>query len=192
MKLDAPITIQPPPNTNPQTNKIEYPQPLVLDELYVNYIDNPKDKIVFVTIGHIPSRIILLQGQEYEDAGDYTQEFIENKLKDKLTGDPATFLRSLFPKTLEEDPDGPGSILSGMISTMGIKSTPNCSCRRHAIQMNTEGPDWCEENMGTILSWLEEEAGKRNLPFVRTVAKMMVQRAVSKSRRLKAKKQAQS
>ena len=58
--------------------------------------------------------------------------------------------------------------------------------------MNTEGPDWCEENMGTILSWLEEEAGKRNLPFVRTVAKMMVQRAVSKSRRLKAKKQAQS
>lgn len=185
MKLNEPITIQPPPNTNPRTNQIEYPQPLIFEELNVNYIDNPKEKLVFVTIAHIPSRITLLQGQEYDNAGDYTQQFIENKLREKLTSDPAVFLRSLFPKTLEEDPDGPGTILSGMISTMGIKSTPNCSCRRHAIQMNTEGPDWCEANIETILSWLEEEAKKRNLPFVKTVAKMMVQRSISKSRRLK-------
>jgi hypothetical protein len=55
--------------------------------------------------------------------------------------------------------------------------------------MNTNGPDWCDENLGTILNWLEEESKKRNLPFVRTVAKMMVQRAVNKSRRLLSQKQ---
>ena len=55
--------------------------------------------------------------------------------------------------------------------------------------MNTNGPDWCEENLGTILDWLNEESKKRNLPFVRTVAKLMVQRAINKSRRIKKKKQ---
>ena len=54
--------------------------------------------------------------------------------------------------------------------------------------MNTEGPDWCENNMDTILAWLEEESSKRKLPFVRTVAKMMVNRSISKSRRMLAKK----
>lgn len=189
MKLDTTITIQPPPYTNPQTNKIEHPQPLVFDSLNVNYVDNPTDKTVFAAIGHIPGRIMLLNREEYDAAGDYTKSFIQDKLVEKLGDDPAKTLRSMFPKTLEEDPDGPGSILSGMISTMGIKSTPNCSCRRHAIEMNTNGPDWCEENIATILTWLEEEAGKRNLPFVRTVAKMMVQRAISKSRRLAEKSQ---
>lgn len=188
MELDTSITIQPPPNTNPRTNKIEYPPPLVLEKLYVNYIDNPTDRTVFAAVGHIPGRILLLQGDEYDKAGDYTKSFIHDKLKAELGDDPAAKLRSMFPRTLEEDPDGPGSILSGMISTMGIKSTPNCSCRRHAIQMNTEGPDWCDNNMDTILSWLEEESSKRKLPFVRTVAKMMVSRAISKSRRLLAKK----
>ena len=67
----------------------------------------------------------------------------------------------MFPPTLESVPNGAGSILSGMISAMGIKSTPNCSCKRHALEMNTNGPDWCEENLGTILDWLNEEAQKR-------------------------------
>ena len=40
-----------------------------------------------------------------------------------------------------------------------------------------------------ILNWLNEESKKRNLPFVRTVAKLMVQRAINKSRRIKKKKQ---
>jgi len=85
------------------------------------------------------------------------------------------------------DPDGPGSILSGMIASMGIKTTPTCSCKRHAIEMNEKGSDWCEQNMPTILKWLKEESAKRNLPFVETVAKIMVSRAIKTSRRLKAK-----
>jgi hypothetical protein len=41
--------------------------------------------------------------------------------------------------------------------------------------------------MTTILKWLKEESAKRNLPFVETVAKIMVSRAIKTSRRLKAK-----
>jgi hypothetical protein len=55
--------------------------------------------------------------------------------------------------------------------------------------MNEKGPDWCDQNMDTILSWLKEESGKRGLPYVEMVAKAMVQRAINKSRRLLQKEQ---
>ena len=72
-----------------------------------------------------------------------------------------------------------------MISALGIKSSSTCSCRRHALEMNEKGPDWCEQNMDQIVGWLKEESSKRGLPFVETVGKMMVQRAIAKSRKLK-------
>lgn len=191
MKLDKPVTVQASPFTDQKTNKIVTPPPLTLEELNVTYYDQPHLKVIGAQIDRVPQQLTLFFGPTYDELGDdRSLSIFRKRLKEMLGDDPQSFLQNLFPKTLESDPDGPGSILSGMISTMGIKSTPNCSCRRHAIEMNTNGPDWCEENIGTILSWLEEEAKKRNLPFVRTVAKVMVQRAISKSRRLVAKKQA--
>jgi hypothetical protein len=53
--------------------------------------------------------------------------------------------------------------------------------------MNEKGPDWCDQNMDTILSWLKEESTKRKLPFIESVARLVVQRAIKTSRRLKAK-----
>lgn len=188
MRLNETITIQPPPNTD-NSGKVVYPQPLTFSVLEVTYHDAPINKFVYATVKNIPGSITLLNGAEYDSAGDYTQAFIEDKLRQFLGNEPAVKLRSLFPKTLEENPNGPGTILAGMISAIGIKSTPTCSCRRHAIEMNEKGPDWCEANMSTILSWLKEESGKRSLPFVETVASLMVQRAINKSRRLLAKQQ---
>lgn len=188
MILNNPITINPPPQTD-NTGKIINPPPLEFSILDVTYHDNPLNKVVSATIRNIPGSIVLLQGDTYILAGDYTQSFIENKLRQELGDDPAKKLRSMFPKTLEEHPDGPGTILTGMISSIGIKSTANCSCRRHAIEMNTNGNDWCEANIDTILGWLKEESAKRNLPFVEMVAKLMVQRAIKTSRRLLKKKE---
>lgn len=188
MILNSPITINPPPQTD-NTGKIINPPPLEFSILDVTYHDNPLNKVVSATIRNIPGSIVLLQGDTYILAGDYTQSFIENKLRQELGDDPAKKLRSMFPKTLEEHPDGPGTILTGMISSIGIKSTANCSCRRHAIEMNTNGNDWCEANIDTILGWLKEESAKRNLPFVEMVAKLMVQRAIKTSRRLLKKKE---
>lgn len=183
MKLNSPIVIYPPAYSDNSGNVIT-PPALLIEELAETYHDNPSEKTVKVTIKSIPNYITILQGQSYDDAGDYSQSFIEQKLREALGDDPAKSLRALFPKTLEENPNGTGSILAGMIHSLGIKMTSNCSCRRHALEMNDKGPEWCERNIDMILSWLEEESKKRSIPFVKPVAKMMVQRAISVSKKL--------
>lgn len=87
------------------------------------------------------------------------------------------------PQTLEDFPNGPGTILSKMLSKIGIHSTPNCSCRRRAMEMNTRGPDWCAENIDTIVGWLREESERRKLPFVDFAGKLLIQRAIKVSRK---------
>jgi len=87
------------------------------------------------------------------------------------------------PQTLEDFPNGPGTILSKMLSKIGIHSTPNCSCRRRAMEMNTRGPDWCAENIDMIVGWLREESERRKLPFVDFAGKLLIQRAVKMSRK---------
>ena len=116
----------------------------------------------------------------------YKKSVLEKLFYDQIKDDIAGILRAKFPKTLEENPNGPGTILTNMISTMGIKSSSNCSCRRHAIEMNDNGPDWCEQNMSTILGWLKEESAKRHLPYIESVASLVVKRAIKTSRRLMA------
>lgn len=87
------------------------------------------------------------------------------------------------PQTLEDFPNGPGTILSKMLSKIGINSTPNCSCRRRAMEMNNRGPEWCAENIDTIVGWLREESEKRKLPFVDFAGKLLIQRAIKVSRK---------
>ena len=189
MKLDKPVQLRQEPFADPKGN-LQQPDPFTLEELQITYWDQPWTKQIGVQIMRVPTQVTLFAGEAYDALGDNRSlSLFQTKLKELMGENPQAYLQNLFPKTLESDPDGPGAILAGMISAMGIKSTPNCSCKRHALEMNNNGPDWCEENLGTILDWLNEEAQKRNLPFVRTVAKLMVQRAINKSRRLKKKKQ---
>lgn len=188
MKLDTPIQLRQEPFTD-NNGKVQHPEPFTLEELQITYWDQPFSKQIGVQIMRIPQQITLFTGEAYNALGDNRSlSLFQGKLKELMGDNPQAYLQNQFPKTLESDPDGPGAILAGMISAMGIKSTPNCSCKKHALEMNVNGPDWCEENLGTVLDWLNEEAKKRNLPFVRTVAKLIVQRAINKSRRLKKKK----
>jgi hypothetical protein len=129
----------------------------------------------------------LWQGAEYDSIGDWTQKQAESRVLEVLGNDIQRSLNDLYPATLENDPNGPGSILSKMLSKVGVKSSPTCSCKQRAITMNKNGIEWCENNMATILGWLKEESAKRNLPFVEIVAKMLVYRAVNKSKKLKEK-----
>lgn len=182
MKLDQKITINPPPFTNANGVITNPPQIIFTEKLSVSYLDNPTDRFVRAIIPGIPSQILLAKDDEYDALGEYTSAEIEQVLKNKLGDDPAATLRSLFPKTLEENPNGPGSILSNMLSSIGIKSSPTCACRRHALEMNEKGPDWCEQNIDSILVWLKDESSKRKLPFIESVAKMMINKAISKAR----------
>jgi hypothetical protein len=87
------------------------------------------------------------------------------------------------PQTLEDFPNGPGTVLSKMLGKIGINSTPNCSCRRRAMEMNTRGADWCSENLDTIVGWLREESEKRKLPFVDFAGRLLIQRAIKISKK---------
>ena len=187
IKLDKELTIQPPPYT--EAEKVITPEAIVTSELDVVYHDQPSQKTVVATFVNVPGQFVVVKGDEYEALnGEISHEVLQYKLLMLLGEDPEATLNDQFPKTLEQDPDGPGSILTNMIKTIGIKSSSNCSCRKHALEMNDKGPDWCEQNMDTILSWLKEESTKRKLPYVEFVAKSMVQRAIYKSRKLKAAK----
>jgi hypothetical protein len=174
ISLQSPIEIKL-PNTN---------QLVTLTELDVTYHDNPKKKMISATIMYAPTPVLLWDTDEYESIGNWTNEQAQQQLLAKLGPDIETGIKKLFPKTLEDDPYGPGTILSQMLATIGIKSTPSCACRKHAIEMNEKGPDWCENNIDQILAWLKEESVKRGLPFVQAAAKLMVSRAISKSRKL--------
>lgn len=186
IKLESPITVQPAPYTD-QNDKTITPDPVVINELDVVYHIHPKQKIAYATFNNVPGHFVLFQGPEYDSLEEYSPESFEFKLLMLLGDDIQKTIQNQFPKTLEQDPNGPGSILTNMIKTLGIKSSSNCSCRRHAIEMNEKGPDWCEQNINQILGWLKEESGKRKLPYVEFVAKSMVQRAIYKSRKLKEK-----
>jgi hypothetical protein len=184
--LNSPVILNPPPYTDSSTNKVVTPEPVVLSELKVTYTDSPHEKTVVARIEDTPAYIYLFSGEQYDVMGDWTQAQAEAALKARLGDDIQSSIQAMYPRTLEQDPNGPGSILTGMIKSLGISSSSTCSCRRHALEMNEQGPDWCEQNMDTILSWIRDEAKKRGLPFIDMVGRAMIQRSINRSRKLKA------
>lgn len=105
-----------------------------------------------------------------------------------------------YPKTPRQSPaavpppppmpptSGPGTELKALLKDwLGIQASPNCSCNARARQMDEWGPDLCEENLPTILQWLEEQATARKLPFVRFAAEQAVKLAIRRARKKAAK-----
>lgn len=74
---------------------------------------------------------------------------------------------------------GAGTELKKILSKVGIKSTPTCSCNKRAEVMDQQGIAWCKDNTDKIVSWLREEATKRGLPFIDFAGKLLVNRAIS-------------
>lgn len=92
-----------------------------------------------------------------------------------LTEDSYNYIKEKYTESLEK---GVGTELKKLLSKIGIKASPTCSCNHKAKIMNMKGILWCENNIDTILSWLKEEATKRKLPFVEYAAKLLIKRAV--------------
>jgi len=190
MRLDIPVELTRYRLVNQQTGE-ELPETHVKEgHIDLTFVPDDQRQVLYMQFNNLPipptPLFIIAEYQNYKKAPDQ-EDFIQQKLSKIFKGDSSKFLQALVPRTLDSDPDGPGTILSNMLSAMGIKSKPNCSCKKRAIYMNKMGNEWCEQNIGTILEWLKEEATKRKLPFIRSVAKMMVNKAISKSKRLLAK-----
>jgi hypothetical protein len=83
---------------------------------------------------------------------------------------------------------GPGTELKAILRNwLGIVASPNCSCNAHARQMDEWGPDLCEQNLPTIVGWLEGQAKARKLPFVRFAGEQAVKLAIRRARKKAAK-----
>jgi len=88
---------------------------------------------------------------------------------------------------------GPGTELTAILHSLGIKDTENCACRKHATQMDAWGPEKCRENMELIVSWMLNEAQTRGWPIPSGwlthswgwVARRLVKRAIRNAERKK-------
>jgi hypothetical protein len=49
--------------------------------------------------------------------------------------------------------------------------------------MDTNGIEWCEKNVDTIVGWLREEATKRKLPFIDMAGRILVKRAIGNAKK---------
>lgn len=79
---------------------------------------------------------------------------------------------------------GPGTLLKATLARLGLHSTTPCKCDARAAQMDRLGPDWCQEHIEEIVAWLKEEAARRHLPFIPPAARLLIRRAIHKSRRV--------
>lgn len=101
-----------------------------------------------------------------------------------LTDDDYQRLRDAFPPLRLAA--GPGTELKKLLRTIGIVSTPGCSCNARAATMDANGCEWCEQNVDAITGWLREEATKRRLPFLDAAGRVLVRRAIHNARKERA------
>ena len=90
------------------------------------------------------------------------------------------------PPKVEEVGHGPGTELKALLKRVGIVASPGCSCNTRAKLMDANEfnePGWCEKNLETICDWLQEEATKRKLPFLRMAGKILVRKAIRNARK---------
>lgn len=79
---------------------------------------------------------------------------------------------------------GAGTELAKLLRRLGINpKEQGCKCKSRARQMDKEGLDWCESNRELIVTWLQEEAAKRHLPFLRAAGRLLVRRAIQNAKK---------
>ena len=78
---------------------------------------------------------------------------------------------------------GPGTQLKQLLASIGIVSTPSCSCNKMAKEMDEWGCDLCAQNITIIVAWMKAQAASRKLPFIDAIAKLMVRRAIHNARK---------
>ena len=90
--------------------------------------------------------------------------------------------RILATYAAPQSPDGGvGTELKKLLKMIGITASPTCSCNTRAALMDAKGIEWCKNNTETIIDWLQEEAKKRKLPFLRIAGKKMLQMAIKRA-----------
>ena len=80
---------------------------------------------------------------------------------------------------------GAGTELKAILHRFGIHEQ-SCNCSNHAKVMDNRGPQWCRDNIETIIGWLVFEAKKRHLPAPRKLARLLILSAIRRAVRKQA------
>jgi hypothetical protein len=95
----------------------------------------------------------------------------------------------LPPKNHVAPANGPGTELKKLLAgwPFYITSSPDCSCNRVVIEMNSWGADECErpERVDYILAAMRSNAEKRGLPFLDAAGRFLIRRAIKNARKNK-------
>ena len=86
---------------------------------------------------------------------------------------------------------GAGTELKAIFAFFRIHPNGGCNCEAIADEMDQRGPDWCEENMESLIDQIEAESKKRRWAkyvFSRIVARRMIRLAIKRARRKEQKK----
>ncbi|GIW59976.1 MAG: hypothetical protein KatS3mg087_1042 [Patescibacteria group bacterium] len=78
-------------------------------------------------------------------------------------------------------PNGPGTILHKIFSSLGFEPKNRCSCWHHVHIMNVRGPKWCREHVDEIFNWISRNNSWAKLPLVSSAVKMLIMEAVRQS-----------
>lgn len=78
---------------------------------------------------------------------------------------------------------GVGAIISRWLKFTKLFMFKPCACEYRATLMNSWGPDICEQRIDEIIGWFKEEAKNQDLPFSSKAMKLIIQRAINKSRK---------
>lgn len=123
----------------------------------------------------------------------YVEDVISHSLKDnkdadgnlvsiELSHETYEYLKTKYRKDHHSVYIGVGTQLKKLLAKIGIKPNSTCLCNEYAKIMDTNGILWCENNKDTILSWLEHEAKKRHIPFIKYIAELILQRAINNAK----------
>lgn len=95
MNLSSPVTIQPPTIAR-STGEVRVQKPITLTSLDVTLIDNSKIKKCEARIRPCPYPLVLWIGNDYDNAGNYTQDQAESRILELLGSDIKAGLEALF------------------------------------------------------------------------------------------------
>ena len=148
----------------------------------LTFIDDQKNQSYYVYIEGYEHPIYLLIQDEYKEyKSKINDEFGKNRLLEALNSAPIEILNEILPKTLDNHPYGPGTILHLLLKKIGIRVDTGCSCINNAIAMNERGVVWCYYNINIIVGWLKAESIRRKIFFNKYIAKILILYAIYKS-----------
>lgn len=96
MNLNQPIIVQPNP-LRKSNGSLKNLLPITLTELKCIIIDDVQKKECSVRIIPFPKPLVLWDGNDYDNIGDYTQAQVDARILEKLGTNPAEVLKTLMP-----------------------------------------------------------------------------------------------